>query len=254
MMQGFFSRFRTTANRRKAAELAALAPAEDFVAVGDIHGCYDLMGRLLDRIALRPECGRLVFLGDYIDRGENSAQVLQALHGLQVSNPEAVCLRGNHEDMLLGFLDDPLGEGPGWLRHGGRQTLASFGIAAVHAGMPDLNWIAARDSLQNRMGAGLISWIRTLPAYWQTGNVAAVHAGADPARPLEAQEDYHLAWGHGSFGRVPRQDGVWIVHGHTIAEEVRAEGGRICVDTGAFATGKLSAVAVRNDGFEVLTA
>ncbi|WP_291730345.1 metallophosphoesterase family protein [Leisingera sp. F5] len=253
-MHGFFNRFRNKASRRQDAAFAPLAPAEDFVAVGDIHGCYDLLGRLLDRIAVRPDCGRLVFLGDYIDRGESSAQVLQALHGMQAGDPEVVCLRGNHEDMLLGFLDDPLGEGPGWLRHGGRQTLASFGIEAVHAGMPELNWIAARESLQNRLGAGLISWIRALPAYWQSGNLTAVHAGADPARPMEAQEDYDLVWGHSNFGRVPRQDGVWIVHGHTIVEDVRTQGGRICVDTGAFATGKLSAVAVRNDGFEVLTA
>lgn len=253
-MPSMFTRFRNKLGRHRAAEFSPLAPEEAFTAVGDIHGRYDLLMRLMDRIGAGQGAGRLVFLGDYVDRGEDSAQVLQALFWLQENAPGTVCLRGNHEDMVLSFLEDPLHHGPAWQQHGGRQTLACYGIAPVSPGAPHTDWLAARDSLQGKMGPRLIDWLRNLPAIWQSGNVAVVHAAADPARPIGAQEDQDLIWGHRDFLQVPRRDGTWIIHGHTIVQEVVANQGRIGVDTGAFATGRLSAVAVAEGEFKVLTA
>lgn len=253
-MVSMFTRLKNRLGGQQAAEFPPLAPAEDFTAVGDIHGRYDLLMRLMDRIGTGQGGGRLVFLGDYVDRGEDSAGVLQALFWLQENAPGTICLRGNHEDMLLGFLADPLRQGPAWQQHGGRQTLACYGIAPVHAGAPEEDWFAARDSLQSKMGSALIDWLRQLPALWQTGNVAVVHAAANPSKPITEQDEQDLIWGHPDFLRVPRRDGTWIIHGHTIVEEVVASRGRIGVDTGAFATGRLSAVIVTAGNFTVLTA
>jgi len=229
-----------------------LAPEEDFIAVGDIHGRYDLMLRLMERLADRPHFSRLVFLGDYIDRGEESRQALEALHWIQKNTEDVLCLRGNHEDMLLNFLEDPIGLGPVWLQHGGRQTLASYGIVPIYPDAPKEDWVAARDRLRGKMGDGLIGWIRALPTLWQTGNVVLVHAGADPSRPMGAQDEQDLIWGHRDFLRLPRRDGLWVIHGHTIVEKVSAYQGRIGTDTGAFATGRLSAVSVTTGAFEIL--
>jgi len=145
--------------------------------------------------------------------------------------------------MLLKFLEDPAGSGPRWLQYGGLQTLASFGVGASIRNT-DAALETARNELAEAMGAPLLTWLRTLPTLWQTGNVAVVHAGADPAQPLEAQPPRVLKWGHREFDRQPRQDGVWVLHGHTIVARPEAANGRIAIDTGGYATGRLSAAYV----------
>ena len=92
-----------------------------------------------------------------------------------------------------------------------------------------------------------IDWLRSLPRLWRSGTLAVVHAVADPRRPLEAQEERHLLWGHPDCGRRPRTDGLWIAHGHTISETPTSADGVISVDTGAYATGRLTG-AVVGDG------
>lgn len=221
-----------------------MRPEEAFFAVGDIHGCDALLGKLLGKLEdLAHPSARLVLVGDYVDRGDHSAEVLRRIHGMQVAaGPELmICLRGNHDQMLLDFLDDPQSTGPGWFRHGGLQTLASYGIPGVPMTAPTQTWNDARDRLREGMGDGLETWLRGLPTYWQTGNVFVCHAGADPAVPVGAQRNRTLIWGHQDFETVPRSDGIWVVHGHTITERARPRDGRIPVDTGAYATGRLTA-------------
>lgn len=218
-----------------------ILPDHPFVAVGDVHGRADLMERLLDGLAAGPHADvPVVFVGDYVDRGEHSAEVLWSLQ----ARTDLICLRGNHEEMLLNFLEDPAGQGPRWLRYGGLQTMASFGAPMVAQTAPEEAWIAARDVLAEAMGAELIDWLYALPLRWQSGNVAVVHAGADPLQPLDAQDNRSLVWGHPKFETEDRRDGVWVVHGHTIVDNAIAENGRISVDTGAYATGTLSAAVI----------
>lgn len=245
--------------RRKPTPAAApftapISPDSSFYVIADIHGRDDLLCGLLDLIqaeATDPE--RLVFVGDYIDRGEDSARVLRRVYDLQQQFPQQVtCLMGNHEDMMLRFLDNPQERGPRWLRYGGLQTLASLGIGGVteHSGPATLE--NTRDALAEALGADLIEWLQALPVHWQSGNVAVVHAGADPRLPMADQEPRALKWGHPDFRKIARTDGIWIVHGHTIVDEPHARDGRISIDTGAYATGRLTAAHVRAEGLRFI--
>lgn len=210
-----------------------VAPDAPFHLIGDIHGRSDLLQRALAGLKSdRP----VVFVGDYIDRGEDSAGVLRLL----IDRPNTHFLRGNHEEMLLNFLDDPIAQGARWLRYGGLQTLASYGVTGVTETSSGAELELVRDALLRAMGPEQIFWLRTLPLSHRSGNVAVTHAGADPRRGFDSQDPRALVWGHRDFGRVPRQDGVWIAHGHTIVDEPIATEGIISVDTGAYATGRLT--------------
>lgn len=224
-------------------------PDPPICLIGDVHGRRDLLARLLRRIDQRRDAdrARLVVLGDMIDRGPDSAGVLRLLRlrQRQAAIPP-ICLMGNHERMMLDFLDDPAGSAA-WLAHGGTETLASYGVAADPTD-PDGTARAARAALP----PDVATWLGALPLHWTADGVAAVHAGADPARPLGAQDPDALLWGHPAFARRTRRDGLWIAHGHSIVPEARIAEGRIAADTGAWTTGRLSAVWLDRDGAETL--
>ncbi|WP_149754817.1 metallophosphoesterase family protein [Roseivivax sediminis] len=236
----------------KPDDLSTLAPDAPFVAIGDLHGCDHLFARLLTKLeSAAAEADTLVCVGDYVDRGEDSAPLLDRLRGLQADLGEDrfVCLRGNHEEMMLGFLDDPVGLGPRWVRNGGLQTLSSFRCPAPTESSPE-SWETTRDRFAAALGSEAETWLRGLPTMWRTGNVAVVHAGADPLAPIEAQPEDVLLWGHPDFESRRRKDGVWVVHGHTITTDPRAAGGRIPTDTGAYATGRLTGAVVKPGSVE----
>ncbi|AMY69379.1 metallophosphoesterase [Frigidibacter albus] len=229
---------------------APAEPAEPLCVIGDIHGCADLLETLSRKIADEiDDTTRIVCVGDYVDRGEASAAVLQMLSA-EATKPgtRLTCLAGNHEDMLIGFLDAPEQAGPRWLRYGGLQTLASFGLRAISETMSGMELQRARDALREAMGPELEHWLRGLPLHVQSGNVAIVHAGADPDLPILQQDRKSLLWGHAEFLRRPRADGIWVVHGHTVVPRITQQGGRIAIDTGAYATGCLSAAILGPDG------
>lgn len=210
------------------------APEGIVSVVGDVHGCVQPLSDLLARLP-----GQIVLVGDLVDRGEHSAAVIDMV----MARPDILCLMGNHEEMLLAFLDDPVGAGAGWLRHGGLQTLASYGVSGdlTAAHLPHL-----RDGLARAMGEAQIAWLRSRPLFHRSGNLVVSHAGADPARPVD-QQTRSLIWGHPDCGRLPRADGLWIVHGHVVVPAPDIRQGVIRVDTGAYADGPLSA-AVLGDG------
>lgn len=246
-----FSRFRAP----KPTFSAPLAPDEPFFAIGDLHGCDALLSCMIGHMDQIAPNIRRVFVGDYIDRGETSAQTLRRLCEYQKASPDQViCLRGNHEQMLQRFMKDPKNHGSRWMRYGGLQTMASYGIVPPTETAPEEKWIEARDRLRDTIGPEILSWLSALPDWWQTGNVVTLHAGADPAHPIEKQELGHMLWGHPNFARVARQDGIWIVHGHSIVEEPRPELGRIPVDTGAYATGRLTAALIQKNSAEFFSA
>lgn len=223
---------------------APIRPDDAFFAIGDIHGTQTRLLAALSSIAEQAEHPTIVCVGDYVDRGEQSADVLRTLkeHSDRLG-PSFVCLMGNHEQMMLKFIEDPEANGERWLRYGGLQTIASFGVGLGS----NRNFSIVRDQLVSVMGEELIDWLRGLPKDWVSGNIAVVHAGADPLVPIANQRSGHLLWGHPEFETVPRNDGVWVLHGHTIVPEPYAVNGRIAVDTGAYATGRLTVAHVLAD-------
>ncbi|MGI3212186.1 metallophosphoesterase [Roseovarius tibetensis] len=225
-------------------------PIEPFLAIGDIHGRADLLSDIDRQIEAQCPDWPVVFLGDYIDRGNQSREVLEILMSVSEDDtPPVRCLMGNHERMLLDALDDPERAVPRWLRNGGLQLLASFGVSPPRGNSTDpAPLYDMRDALMTAMGDEMIAWLRARPLMWQNGNVWALHAGADPHNPLSEQAANVLLWGHPEFLHSPRQDGQWIVHGHTIVDNPHAADGRIAVDTGAYATGRLSAALITEEG------
>lgn len=226
--------------KKPTTSMPKIEPQSAFYAVGDIHGRIDLLVQLLDSLDPRVP---VVCVGDYVDRGDDSAAVLRFLQ----MRPDITCLTGNHEKMLLDFLDNPQSNGPRWLRFGGLQTLASFGISATQSATGEA-LTEIRNALVTAMGDELILWIRRLPPFHISGNVGVVHAGADPNVPITDQSAKSLIWGHPNFEITPRIDKMWIVHGHTIISEPTISAGRVAIDTGAYATGRLTAALISDSG------
>ncbi|MEL6640122.1 MAG: metallophosphoesterase family protein [Pseudomonadota bacterium] len=215
-----------------------LQPDAPFYAIGDIHGRLDLLDVLMQQID--PEANqKLVFLGDYIDRGPDAAGVLKWLFDLEYRRPDqVVCLMGNHERMMLDFIDDPLGRGNIWLRHGGLATLESFGVhrATIHDDPMHLC-----QALERALDPAMTAWLRQLPLSWHSGNVWCVHAAMDPIKTPTAQRSKTMLWGHPAFLRTSRQDNACVVHGHTTVGAPEIHNSRIAIDTGAYHTGRLTA-------------
>jgi serine/threonine protein phosphatase 1 len=225
-------------------------PDAPLYAVGDVHGRLDLLDRLLEAITADMEerfalDARIVLLGDLVDRGQDSRGVLARLMTLSCDAPDRVlCLMGNHEKMLLDFLHFPRERGNRWLRHGGTQTLASFGVKSGMAWASGARFVRLAEELRAAMGDALVNWIEGLPLYWRTGDVVCVHAAMDPAMPPNLQDARDMLWGTAAFVHRPRADGLWIVHGHEVVDRGHVEAGRIATDTEAHASGRLTAAAI----------
>ena len=232
---------------------APLVPDAPVFVIGDIHGCIRQLTSLQAQMQAHDPDAHQVYVGDYVDRGDHSADVLRRLFE-QRGDPGKTFLRGNHEDMMLSFLQDPVAKGPRFLRYGGLNTLGSFGIAGIPHKSDADTLTATADALYAALGTGLIHWLDTLPTQWQSGNLAVVHAAADPTLPMALQAGQTLKWGHPAFMTTPRQDGVWVAHGHTIVDDPSAEAGRIAVDTGAYATGRLTAAYITAQDLHFLQA
>jgi len=230
-------------------------PDPPVCVVGDLHGRADLLEQMLTRIAQQPGQGktRIIFVGDIIDRGPDSAGVLARVSALCRADPDrVVCLMGNHERMLLDFLADPARYGPRWIAAGGGETLASYGLSpwARRQGAQAMHSLAA--DLRAALPADMLDWLTTLPLIWHTGTLAVTHAGADPKVPLEAQSAQRLLWGARKRERPLRNDDIWVAHGHTIVAKPEATGQRIAVDTGAWRSGRLSAAWLDADGLSFI--
>jgi serine/threonine protein phosphatase 1 len=227
-------------------------------ALGDIHGCYDQLKALLARIAadyaVRARGRRpiLVFLGDYVDRGPASDRVIDALIWLKRRpDLEVRLLKGNHEQALLAFLARPE-EGAGWLRFGGAETLASYGVAPPQDAA---GYGRARDELMERMPASHLWLLQELEVMLTVGDYAFVHAGVRPGVPLAEQAEEDVLWIRQPFLEAPGPHDKVIVHGHTWRDErPQLHAHRIGIDTGVYATGVLTAVCLDGEAREILQA
>jgi serine/threonine protein phosphatase 1 len=212
-------------------------------AIGDVHGRLDLLTELEALIAADAETYKgekwIVNLGDYIDRGPQSAGVIAHLLAPPPQGLHRIALAGNHEQMMLEFLDAP-SLSTDWLRMGGLETLLSYGVAADFLSADPLRDLAA--SVAPHIPASHIDFIRALPISQSLPGYVFVHAGIRPAIALVDQTEDDMLWIRQDFLDAALPDGLTVVHGHTPTREPVATAHRIGIDTGAFASGRLTAV------------
>lgn len=217
--------------------------------IGDIHGRADLLAELqqtilADAADFDGRC-QLLYLGDYVDRGEQSRQVLDLLTAGPPTGFEQIHLLGNHEQAMLDFLLDPVAMA-GWLTWGGSATLRSYGI---HVGLVGSRQelLAARDRLAAKLPQSHHALLEScLPAHAE-GSYYFVHAGVRPGVPLEKQAIEDQLWIREEFTHSQANHGAIVVHGHSISEQVEFRPNRIGIDTGAFCTGVLTALVLEGE-------
>lgn len=239
-------------------ETVDLTEGHRIYAIGDIHGCLDLLNGMMTRIetdlAARPHPDPLViFLGDYVDRGPDVRGVIETLIGLKAAPLPTRFLLGNHDSYIRAFLDNPdwFDRTYHWLhpKMGGNVTLASYGV-------PDADWEHAsetRAAFAAALPTDHLDFINSCELLIPIGGYVFAHAGIRPGVPLEAQERDNLIWIREPFLSSTDDLGVKVVHGHTIVPAVEHHANRIAVDTGAFRTGILSCVVLEGDEVDLLT-
>jgi serine/threonine protein phosphatase 1 len=233
--------------RRALNRPAATEGDERIYAIGDIHGQFDLLKELLalieeDNVARGRRACRIVVLGDFIDRGGGSREIVTLLRLAQGRSQRFIVLLGNHEATMLDAL---AGNGPArhfWLSNGGLETLASFGIDPP--GLKEHPTAFARRAVE-AVTPDALDWMRGLPLAMRSGNYFFCHAGVRPGVPLDRQSREDLLWIRKDFLRTRRRLGAVVVHGHSKSgRSVEFRRHRIGVDTGAYATRILSAVGL----------
>jgi serine/threonine protein phosphatase 1 len=219
-------------------------------AIGDIHGRCDLLRRLHTQITADIETAapdlriQLVFLGDYIDRGPSSRQVVDFLLSHTISRAEKIYLVGNHEATLLAFLKEPETTS-GWLRYGGDATLRSYGIALEPSETPGTLQLKQLGSeLLAKLPPQHIAFYNELKLSFRNGDYFFAHAGIDPRRPLDKQDPQDLIWIREAFTGCAKFSGTVVVHGHTITSEPAIHRNRIGIDTGAYRSGRLTCLVL----------
>jgi serine/threonine protein phosphatase 1 len=247
---------------RKSVPDAPARRAPDGVrlyAIGDVHGRLDLFEALLERLAAdhaaRPgPAAHLVLLGDYIDRGPQSAQLLDRLANGPPPWATWTLLRGNHEQVLLDLYigrDGFARRLAGWLDFGGRETLRSYGLPSSVAFGDNLEAIGAE--IQRLVPARHLALIQSMPLTWRMGDYLFVHAGLKPGLEVEYQQGHDLLWIREEFLDSDADHGALVVHGHSITARVDIRTNRIGIDTGAYATGRLTALVLEGEARRFLS-
>lgn len=244
----------TRRQKRQKTRPVRLPEGLRIYAIGDVHGRADLLDRLLSRInahrtaypATRPV---VLLIGDYIDRGPASRQVLDLLIN-RANGQEMIFLRGNHDVFVRRFLEDPATLRD-WSKIGGLETLMSYGLK------PSLNpGTDAQKELAVALNAVLPEshrrFLATLPSSFTCGGYFFAHAGVRPGIPLAQQSDEDLLWIRDEFLLYEDRFERIVVHGHTPVREIDIRSNRINIDTGAYATGRLSCLILEGNRVEPL--
>ena len=224
------------------------APAgQRIYAIGDIHGRRDLLGILLDRIdaddAARGNAQtQLIFLGDLADRGPDSRGVIERLMALSAGSGNVRFLKGNHEELLIRVYEGDKRATSLFHRVGGRDTMLSYGMNADDYDAVDLSELAVL--IPNYVPQAHIDFLRGFDDWIEAGDYLFVHAGIRPGLALEEQEVSDLRWIRREFTEHKGSFGHMVIHGHTITDGVDEQANRIGIDTGAFATGVLTAIGI----------
>jgi serine/threonine protein phosphatase 1 len=245
-------------SRQTRAEAPATTLPDDLrvYAIGDIHGCLTqlrLLRQLItDHAADRPVARNvIVYLGDYVDRGPDSRGVIDFLLSGSPDPFEQVFIKGNHEEGMLDFLKDP-STGSHWLSYGGDATLSSYGVRPP-ALQDETGLERARAELAARLPPAHLAFLSGLILRHVEGGYVFVHAGLRPGVPLEEQNAEDMIWIRDEFLRSSVDFGHVVVHGHSITETPTVKRNRIGIDTGAFASGRLTCVVLEGSDHTFLT-
>lgn len=233
-------------------------PADTVIyAIGDIHGRADLLAAIHERIAADAQQRAaqrklVVYLGDYVSRGEDSRRVVDRVREWLPAGFKRICLKGNHEDLLLRFLDGDLDAGRHWFDYDGLDALADYGVTTPDRQARDDTSVAA---LRDRFAAALppshLGFFRSLSVRHRAGDYCFVHGGVRPGVPLAQQNDHDCMWIRKAFLDSNADHGAIVVHGHSIAGQPEIRHNRIGIDTGAYQTGVLTCLVLEgaNAGF-----
>jgi serine/threonine protein phosphatase 1 len=235
--------------RRKAAppRVHRVPAGQRVYAIGDIHGRRDCLDQLLDRIA-EDDAARgpaaattIVFLGDFVDRGADSRGVVE--RGMAIARThDCRFLMGNHEEVFIKAWEGDTAALRLFHRIGGRETLLSYGVAELEYDRADFETLTAL--MRAHVPADHIAFLRRFDDSFAAGDYLFVHAGIRPGRPIEEQDPADLRWIRTRFLDDPRDHGMMIVHGHTVTADVEHLPNRIGIDTGAYASGRLTALGL----------
>ncbi|MBM3521938.1 MAG: serine/threonine protein phosphatase [Alphaproteobacteria bacterium] len=254
----FSSLFGGRAAGPSRAKPRSIPPDTVVYAIGDIHGRLDKLLPLegmIEADAARRAARRklLVYLGDYVDRGPDSQGVIEHLSLTRLAGFEAIHLAGNHEKMMVDFLDDAENAGP-WFANGGLPTLASYGLVAAgdrkEFGQAEV--MRLRDGLRMLLPSRHRTFLKNLRFRHQEGDFLFVHAGIRPGIALDAQKEDDLLWIRQPFLTSNTDHGFVVVHGHTVTAEPEFRPNRIGIDTGAYDSGVLTALAIEGGQVEIL--
>ena len=233
-------------SRKTVSPPRAIAAGERIYAIGDVHGRRDCLDDLLIRIgeddrARGQAQTTLVLLGDLVDRGPESRGVVERLLQLAQVRP-CIFLMGNHEEVFIDAWEGDEAAARLFHRIGGRETLLSYGVPISDYDAADFERLLVL--LATHVPADHIAFLRQFRDTYRSGDYLFVHAGIRPGTPIEEQRPAELRWIRDRFLDDPRDHGVIVVHGHSITAEVEERPNRIGVDTGAYASGKLTAVGL----------
>jgi serine/threonine protein phosphatase 1 len=236
--------------KRRAAdpvELPELPPGERIYAIGDIHGRLDLLDDLLIQIgaddrARGPAVTTLLFLGDLVDRGPDSAGVVERVRKLATSEVNVRVLMGNHEEVFLAAVQGDLPALRFCCRIGGRETIISYGIGQEE--YERLDYAELGERLAELVPADHVEFLAGFEDVIVAGGYAFVHAGLRPGVPIADQRQKDMRWIRDPFLDHDGAFDFFVVHGHTIREEIDERPNRIGIDTGAYVTGKLTALGL----------
>jgi serine/threonine protein phosphatase 1 len=260
LLKGLFRRNAEVGPSRPTAagRPARVPPGVCVYAVGDIHGRVDLLTALHRLIAedashLTPGTEKLViYVGDYVDRGMESRQVIDLLLDRPLPEFTAVHLLGNHDAWLLSFLVD-VQVGPTWLRYGGDATLHSYGVS-VGLQRDDARLYAKMQAeLRQRVPRRHVAFLQNLQLNYETGDFLFVHAGVRPTLALDRQTTEDLLWIREPFLSWRRDLDKVVVHGHTVGADPIVRNNRIGIDTGACWTGCLTCLVLEEGDYRFLS-
>ena len=231
------------------SDMSGLLPEQRIYCIGDIHGRYDLLqqlhGLMLSDANGYPHHISVVYIGDYIDRGAQSKQVIDYLLSNPLPDFKNIFLKGNHEQVLLEFLHDP-NSAAAWFSFGGLSTLMSYGVKITGIPSPK-QLIDLQKELQENIPASHVQFFQQLLPFYEKEGYYFVHAGVRPGVKLKKQRLEDMLWIRDKFLDSQRFHGKVIVHGHSITDEPEIYANRIGIDTGAYDSNILTCLVLEND-------